>query len=409
MRLNQGWERDMAVLPPEDAVDFQELINAVLFLADKSLKLVPGSGETIFEACEAWTVEDRVRIRNALLPNWVDFLNWFVRENPFEMPAHLIQDVAGFRLALPGPFVVTEFRKDYAIAVDFTTGLAYGAVGVSKPLGELLTAKLPIPLLSILLPFRGRMVFDGMLLSPPAEELRQYAIDWGRTWNSQVIISRELDESPVPPAKSTGASRGKAARSSEKSAERVAARREFAATLAASVRELLDEFCQARLDDEYAVLLHQAVDRLSRPPSDFTGGSPEVWAAAIVRAVGYCNFLHDAKQKPHCLTRDIDAAFGVKSSTASNKAARVREWLDMELDNEEWIRPSFQIHAPLLWLVEDLNGMLLDARQLPRDRQVEMHRRGLIPFVPADHPERSPPANVQTDSVRKKAEVSGRR
>ena len=39
----------------------------------------------------------------------------------------------------------------------------------------------------------------------------------------------------------------------------------------------------------------------------------------------------------------------------------------------------------MAWMIE-VNGLIMDARRLPREIQEEAFRKGLIPYIPADHP-----------------------
>ena len=39
---------------------------------------------------------------------------------------------------------------------------------------------------------------------------------------------------------------------------------------------------------------------------------------------------------------------------------------------------------PLIWLVEDENGLVVDIRALPREQQVKAYEAGMIPYIPDD-------------------------
>jgi hypothetical protein len=40
---------------------------------------------------------------------------------------------------------------------------------------------------------------------------------------------------------------------------------------------------------------------------------------------------------------------------------------------------------PMAWMIQ-VNGLIVDARQTPREIQEEAFRRGPIPYIPADRP-----------------------
>ena len=48
-----------------------------------------------------------------------------------------------------------------------------------------------------------------------------------------------------------------------------------------------------------------------------------------------------------------------------------------------WTVPSLMERNPLVWMAE-VNGVLVDLRDMPREVQVIAYEQGLIPYVPAD-------------------------
>lgn len=116
-------------------------------------------------------------------------------------------------------------------------------------------------------------------------------------------------------------------------------------------------------------------------PSPLARGKPEVWAAAIVYAMAQVNFLFDRSHTPHTTPGELCAFFGVKQTTASNKAKQIRDLLKMHFLDVEWSRPSTIEQNPTAWMVM-LNGWIVDARYIPRELQEEAYQKGLIPYVP---------------------------
>ena len=47
----------------------------------------------------------------------------------------------------------------------------------------------------------------------------------------------------------------------------------------------------------------------------------------------------------------------------------------------EWTLPSRMEKNPVAWLVQ-VNGMIVDARHMPREVQEDAVRRGIIPHIP---------------------------
>jgi hypothetical protein len=149
---------------------------------------------------------------------------------------------------------------------------------------------------------------------------------------------------------------------------------------------LTDKFCQAHLTWEYQMLCRQLAAALARKrPSPLTRGKPEVWVCAIVRVIGWVNFLDDSSNSPHMKVTAIDKAFGVAESTGQGKAKAVRTLLKIRQFDHRWMLRKRIEESPMAWMVE-VNGFIVDARQLRREVQEEAYRKGLIPYVPGERP-----------------------
>jgi len=147
---------------------------------------------------------------------------------------------------------------------------------------------------------------------------------------------------------------------------------------------LTDAFCKEHLDEEYAQLARQATAALCRKrPSPLERGRVDVWACGIVYALGTVNFLFDKTQTPYMSAADLCEAFGVSKSTGASKAKLMRDTLDMMQMDPNWYRPSQMDDNIMAWMIM-VNGLIVDARRLPREVQVIAYEKGLIPYIPAD-------------------------
>ena len=147
---------------------------------------------------------------------------------------------------------------------------------------------------------------------------------------------------------------------------------------------LTDALCQEKLNLEYAVLFRELAAALARKrPSPLVGGQAKSWACGIVYTIGFVNFLFDKTQIPHMRADELCAWFGVAASTGGNKAKQIRDMLRISQFDGEWMLPSLVDKNPMAWLIS-VNGLIVDARSLPRSIQEEAYRKGLIPYVPGD-------------------------
>ena len=72
------------------------------------------------------------------------------------------------------------------------------------------------------------------------------------------------------------------------------------------ILDLARQFCTKKLDDEYISLTERIVAKLGRKRNiPFITGQPEVWAAAIIHALGTINFLFDKASVPYVSVDEI--------------------------------------------------------------------------------------------------------
>ena len=151
-----------------------------------------------------------------------------------------------------------------------------------------------------------------------------------------------------------------------------------------AIVSLTDAVCQQHLNSEYAALARRLAATLARKrPSPITRGKPEIWACAIIYALGTVNFLFDKSQTPHMRADELCAVFGVSQSSGANKAKVIRDMLNMYQLDPNWCLPSRVDENPLIWILQ-VNGMMVDIRLMPREVQVIAFEKGLIPYIPAD-------------------------
>jgi len=145
---------------------------------------------------------------------------------------------------------------------------------------------------------------------------------------------------------------------------------------------LTDALCHEKLNAEYATLCRELVAALARKrPSPLVSGQVKTWACGMVYTIGHINFLFDKSQSPHMRADELCAWFGVAASTGGNKAKQIRDMLRINQFDFKWMLPGKIYQNPFAWMIS-VNGLIVDARSLPRPLQEEAYRKGLIPYVP---------------------------
>ncbi len=87
-------------------------------------------------------------------------------------------------------------------------------------------------------------------------------------------------------------------------------------------------------------------------------------------------------------TADLCAAFEVGESTVHAKARTIEKAIGTRRFDPQWMLPSLVEKNPLAWIAE-VNGLLVDLRDIPREIQEIAFENGLIPYIPAARKGRS--------------------
>jgi Domain of unknown function (DUF6398) len=152
---------------------------------------------------------------------------------------------------------------------------------------------------------------------------------------------------------------------------------------------IADAVCDRHLNAEYRDLAHTMTAALCRKrPSPLASGQPQSWACGILYVLGRINFLDDKSFSPHMKTADLCAAFEVSESTVHAKARAIEKALGTEACDPRWTLPSLVAKNPLVWLAQ-VNGLMVDLRNMPREVQEIAFAKGLIPYIPADRNDRA--------------------
>jgi hypothetical protein len=148
------------------------------------------------------------------------------------------------------------------------------------------------------------------------------------------------------------------------------------------ITHLTDTFCQTYLNDEYGQLCRELTATLCRKrPSPLMRGKANTWACGIIHALGMVNFLFDSSQTPHIVASQIWEYFELSSSTMQAKSKQIRDLMGMYPMDPDWSIPSMVDKDPLIWMLE-VNGLIIDVRQAPREIQEAAFRQELIPYIP---------------------------
>jgi hypothetical protein len=102
--------------------------------------------------------------------------------------------------------------------------------------------------------------------------------------------------------------------------------------------EKIKSFSSEFLNEEYNEICVLAAETLFlNCEENLKKGKSISWAAGIVHAIGTVNNLFDSKEEPYVKATDLYKAFGVSGSTGSSKSKEVKNLLELEKENKQWI------------------------------------------------------------------------
>ncbi len=133
--------------------------------------------------------------------------------------------------------------------------------------------------------------------------------------------------------------------------------------------EMVCDYCKENIDDEYAELGEKLVKKLGRKRDvPFQRGKLEIWAAAVIHALGSVNFLFDKSFEPYVTAQEICDYFETKKTTVSNKARQIRDTLKMTPFDSDFSTQEVADRNPLNEMVM-VDGFIVPLEELPEDAQ----------------------------------------
>src|SRR5271165_1649719 len=312
----------------------------------------------------------------------MDLIDAFANENPFGFDETDLEIMRSWKHLVAGTFYAYRQLQQCMVFLSSTEPvIAYGVVALFDPFEVVIGPHLPRMVKTTLLPFQGRIVYDGLVTG--------YNMTFGSGVRRRLNDSYKEAKERFGIVTSLPMQEGKPHPTKKKTTTKERATTDSGSTTSAVVRpahekivHLTDAFWQEHLDAEYGALCRKLAGVLARKrPSPLTNGKPESWASGIVRVVGWVNFLGDPSQPHHMRMTDIDEGMGVSEATGSAKAKAIRDLLKIHPLDPEWTLPSRMEQNPMAWMIQ-VNDLIVDARHLPRELQEEAFRKGLIPYIP---------------------------
>ena len=148
-------------LSQQDADLFFELMWALQYFVKQQLQLLPHIDTK--EAYLDSSTEDKLHVRDALYDH-ADLIDAFIKKNPPNFSADKLGIIAKWKQFVAGDFYLERMLKKYAIFIA-SDDKVYGVVALYDGFEDMFyKSDLPYLVKAVLLPFKGKIIYDGLLL-----------------------------------------------------------------------------------------------------------------------------------------------------------------------------------------------------------------------------------------------------
>lgn len=148
-------------LPPEEVETFYRIQTSLLCFVNQQLELFPKL-KTPADLRGNLTLEEIFSLREALYED-LELLDEFLAANPHGLTSDQLQIASSWRYFRAGELFLYRYLKRYTVFLDTDDPpRAYGVLGLHHDFDELIPLPPPVLVDMVLLPFRDKIVFDGI-------------------------------------------------------------------------------------------------------------------------------------------------------------------------------------------------------------------------------------------------------
>ncbi|BBO91033.1 hypothetical protein [Desulfosarcina ovata] len=145
-------------LSDQDTELFYRLMWALQSYVNQQLKILDLECTDDYAGLDS---EKKIPVRDALYKN-KGLIDSFVQENPQNLSAENLAIISGWKKFVRGDFFIERFLKKYAVFIQEEK--VYAVLGLHQSFDELIhRSNLPLYVETVLLPFKGKIIYDGLL------------------------------------------------------------------------------------------------------------------------------------------------------------------------------------------------------------------------------------------------------
>jgi hypothetical protein len=147
-------------LSEEEYYEFLDIHQSMLLFAGQKQGLL--DSEMDLDEFRLSSGKEKLTSREALYQT-PGIIDEYVEANPFDLSEEELAIALGFKDFLAGTFYVVKYLKKHTIFLK--DDVAYGVLSLSDPLQDILGNMSPVYVQAVLLPYRGKIVYDGIIIS----------------------------------------------------------------------------------------------------------------------------------------------------------------------------------------------------------------------------------------------------
>lgn len=146
-------------LSPQDASLFFKLMPTLQVFGNQQLQIIKRLNT--IDDYQNISNEKRVKLRNAFYEK-PEIIQHFVNENPFGFSSEELEIISGWKNFIVDNFFLDRILKKHAIFI--AEKKVYGVLALSQPFRQILDGTpLPTYIKTVLLPFKGKIIYDGLV------------------------------------------------------------------------------------------------------------------------------------------------------------------------------------------------------------------------------------------------------
>jgi len=151
------------VLSEQDANLFFRLMWSLQHFVNQRLKLVPNC--PTLEAYQKLKIKQKLKVRDALYQH-AGLIGEFIESNPQGLSDDELSIVRSWQGFVSGAFFIERYLAKHAIFIKGET--VYAVVGLFDPFDLIVSRdQLPAYVKAVLLPFKGQVIYDGLIETHP--------------------------------------------------------------------------------------------------------------------------------------------------------------------------------------------------------------------------------------------------